>query len=58
VEKGYRWVNIVQILCTQVFKWKKVKTIETIKTVKTIPAMGGGKKKENGGEGEFKYDTL
>jgi hypothetical protein len=39
--KGYRRVNIEQILCTHVYKWK------TMILVETIPGMG-----RRGNEGE------
>jgi hypothetical protein len=45
VGKGCRRVNIVQIECTHVCKWKN-------DTVETVPGMG--RIKENGGRGEFK----
>jgi hypothetical protein len=47
VEKGHRKMNMVQILCTHVYKQK-------IRPVKTIPGMEGEGIKENGGGGEFK----
>jgi hypothetical protein len=34
VGKGYLKVNIVQILCTHLYKWKR-------RPVETIPGMGG-----------------
>jgi hypothetical protein len=44
-------VNVVQILCTHVCKWKN-------DTTETISGMGGVKVKENGVGGEFKYDIF
>jgi hypothetical protein len=44
-------VNVVEILCTNVCKWK-------MRPVKTIPGMGEGGIKENDGGGEFKYDMF
>jgi hypothetical protein len=44
-------VNIVQILCTHVYKWKN-------NHVETIPEIGGEMIKENDEEGEFKYDIF
>jgi hypothetical protein len=51
VGKGYRKVNMVQIPCTRVCKWKMV-------PVETIPGVGGGEIKENGGGGEVNYDVF
>jgi hypothetical protein len=51
VEKECRRVNIVQILCTHVCKWK-------MRPVETIPGMGGEGIKKNDGGGEFNYDIL
>jgi hypothetical protein len=48
VRKGCRRVNMVEILCTQVCKWRPVKT---------IPGRGEGIKK-NGGGGKFKYNIF
>jgi hypothetical protein len=47
VGKGYRRVNMVQILCTHVCKWKN-------QTCETISGMGRWIK-ENGVGYEFKY---
>jgi hypothetical protein len=44
-------VNIVQILCAHVCKWK-------IMAVETTPGMERGGIKANDGGGEFKYDIL
>jgi hypothetical protein len=44
IRKGYKRVNMVEILCTHVWKWKN----ET--------GRQGGGIKENGGGGEFNYD--
>jgi hypothetical protein len=43
-------VNIVQILCTHVCKWKMI-------PAETVVGMGG-MIKEYGGDGESKYDIL
>jgi hypothetical protein len=51
VGKGCGRVNIVQILCTHVCKWK-------MRPVETIPGMGGEGIKKNDGGGEFNYDIL
>jgi hypothetical protein len=51
VGKGYGRVNIVQILCIHVYKWKN-------ETTETIPGMGEMEIKENDGEGEFKNDIF
>jgi hypothetical protein len=45
-EKGYRRVNIIQILCTHECKWKMI-------PAETIPGMEEGEIKENDGGGEF-----
>jgi hypothetical protein len=44
-------VNMVQILCTHVRKWK-------VRPFQTIPGMGRGGIKENDGGGEFNYDRF
>jgi hypothetical protein len=49
--KGCGRVNIVQILCIHVYKWKN-------ETTETIPGMGEMEIKENDGEGEFKNDIF
>jgi hypothetical protein len=49
--KEHGWVNMGQILCTHVCKWKN-------DTVETIPGMGRWRIKENGGGGEFNYDIF
>jgi hypothetical protein len=51
VWKGCRRMNIVQILCTHVCKWKMI-------TIETTPGMGVGRIKENNRGGEFKYDIF
>jgi hypothetical protein len=52
VRKECGRVNIMQILCIHVCKWKKI-------TVETILGIGGGTGiKENDGEGEFKDDIF
>jgi hypothetical protein len=52
VEKGYRKLNILQMLCTHVCKWKN----ETCWNY----SRNGGKEgiKENNGGDEFKYDIF
>jgi hypothetical protein len=50
VKKGCRRVNIVQILCICICKWKMI-------SVETTPGMGVEGIKENDGGGKFKYDT-
>jgi hypothetical protein len=50
-KKEYRRVNVVEILCTHVFKWKN-------ETVETIPGMRGEGIKENDEGGEFNSDIL
>jgi hypothetical protein len=52
VEKGHERVNMVQILCTYVCKWK----IETCR--KYSRNCVGGVMKKNDGGGEFKYDIF
>jgi hypothetical protein len=53
IRKGSRRVNVVEIPCTHVWKWK-------MRPVETIPGMGVGgreeKIKENDGVSEFNYD--
>jgi hypothetical protein len=50
--KWWRRVNMVQILCAHVSKWKT-------KTCWTVPGMGVERKmKENGGGGKFKCNIL
>jgi hypothetical protein len=49
--KGYGKVNIVQILCTHVCKWK-------IDTCGRYSRSGGGGIKENDGVSEFNYDIF
>jgi hypothetical protein len=44
IQKECKRVNIVQILCTHVCKWKMI-------PVETTPGMGGGRIKENDGGG-------
>jgi hypothetical protein len=44
-------VNIVEILCIHVPKWK-------MRPVETIPGMGGGRVKENDGGDEFIVRTF
>jgi hypothetical protein len=44
-------VNVVEILCTHVWKWK-------MGPVETIQEMRGGRLKKNDEGGNFKYDTL
>jgi hypothetical protein len=44
-------VNMVGILCIHVWKWKD-------ETCWNYSRNGGGRIKENGGGGEFSYDTL
>jgi hypothetical protein len=51
VGKGCRRVNMMQILCTHVFKWKN-------ETIETIPGRGEWEIKENDGGGKFKYDIF
>jgi hypothetical protein len=51
VDKGYKRVNVEQILCAHVCKWK-------IMAVETTPGMERGGIKANDGGGEFKYDIL
>jgi hypothetical protein len=54
VGKGHGRVNIVQILCTHVCKWKNDAYL-----LKLFQELGGQRKmKENGGGGEFKYDIF
>jgi hypothetical protein len=49
VRKGHGTVNIVQILCTHVCKWKMM-------PVETVPGMGEGGNKGEWWRGEFKQD--
>jgi hypothetical protein len=51
VGKKHGKVNMVQILCTHVGKWK-------IRPVETVPGMGQGGMKENVGGDELKYDIF
>jgi hypothetical protein len=44
-------MNVVQILCTHVRKWKK-------ETCCNYSRKGGGRVKENGREDEFNCDTV
>jgi hypothetical protein len=48
VGRGCRRVNVVQILCKHVCKWKN----------ETYSRNGGRGIKENDGRGEFNYDIL
>jgi hypothetical protein len=50
-ERIYRRVNIVQILCTHVCKWKLI-------PIETIPGMEERGIKEKDGRDEFNYDIL
>jgi hypothetical protein len=51
IKKGCRRVNMVEILCTYICKWK-------MRLVETLPGMGGGEIQENDGGVEFNYDIL
>jgi hypothetical protein len=51
VGEGDGRVNMVQILCTNVCKWKMIH-------IQTIPEIGGEGIKQNDGGGEFKYDIF
>jgi hypothetical protein len=51
MEKGCRRVNMEQLLCTYVCKWKII-------PVETSMGMGERGIKENDGEGEFNYDIF
>jgi hypothetical protein len=49
--EGHGRVNMVQILCTHISKWKN-------ETAEIVPRMGSGEIKENVGGGEFKCDIF
>jgi hypothetical protein len=51
IRKRCRRVNIVEILCTYLWKWKN-------ETCWNDSGMEVGGIKENDGEGEFNYDTV
>jgi hypothetical protein len=51
VGKGYRKVNVVQMLCIHICKWKN-------KTCGSYSRNGKKEDKENDGGDELKYDIL
>jgi hypothetical protein len=51
VRKGYGEVNITQIVCPHVCKWEN-------DTCSNYSRNGGGRVKEKGEGGEFKYDIF